>query len=81
MAKRKPAKDLVAGAMAKKRRNWFSTLSKEDQRYIRQIVSAMRDTPGAKVYVVAGKMEEELGYPVSRETIVRTLRELLNEKT
>jgi len=80
MAKRKPAKDLVAGAATKKRHNWFSTLPKGDQHYIRQIVAAMRDTPGARIYVVAGKLDEEFGYPVSKETIVRTLKELLNEK-
>jgi len=80
MAKRKPAKNLVEDAATRKRRSWFSTLPKDEQRYIREVASAMRDTPGAKLYVVAGKLWEELNYPVAKETIVRTLRELLNEK-
>jgi hypothetical protein len=78
--KRLAAEKLVALAVPTRPRKWLDTLSQPDLKYLHVVARAAYNLPGISIYVLATRLKEELSAAVSINTIVRTLKELMNEK-
>lgn len=76
MAKRNMrASELVEAAG--KRRNWFDSLNSNDRKYVRDVVKAMQNHPGAPIYAVALRLKEELKLTPTRDNVAMKLKELI----
>jgi hypothetical protein len=80
MKPRKTAGELVQSSIPSniKRKTWLETLSQEDQAYVRAVVCYMKCTPGVAPYLVADAIIAELHLATSRNTIAKTLKDMLN---
>jgi len=70
-------KDLVDGTLPKPRPTWYEKLSAEHRKYVLDVVSVMLQSPGVSTYRVAEAIKEELSLVTHKNTIVRTLQEML----
>lgn len=81
MKNRKPPSELVRDSSIAARLTWFTRLKKDEQNYIREVASEMRNCPDAAPYLVAEAIRAELLLSTSKGTVARTLKELMDEKT
>lgn len=61
------------------KRSWIKKLPEDDRKYIEAIIEAMHDNPRASVLAVAGGLKRELQLDLHINSIVRTLKEMLND--
>ncbi len=57
--------------------SWSNQLNTSDKCYLRGIVIAMKETPGASHYIVARNLKKELDLSIGIGTIAKTLKELI----
>ena len=82
MMYRTPSKLISDLAMTRREHTWLSKLSKAHQQYIREVVCEMRKNPSVPATAVADVLVAELDVGVSRTTVTRTLRWMVqNEKS
>jgi hypothetical protein len=75
---RRSVAELIAGIEPNSTgRSWFDCLNAEDQQYVRDVVREMVCTPGIALLPVAKSLVTELKLARNPETVVRTLKELM----
>jgi len=79
MSKRRSASMLVANSVPTPKGTWFDKLCSVDRTYVQDIVTEMKATVDVAPYLVAEAVRVELSLSTSKDTIARTLKELMNE--
>jgi hypothetical protein len=80
MKKRTDPNDLVKSVQYNRNPSWWDKLPDEDKEYVRSVVEAMRASPGSQPYLVAQALIKELSLARSAVSVVKVIKELLNEE-
>lgn len=80
--KTRSAAALVASATKRRScRTWLDRLTERQRKYVGEVVRILRETPSVERYPVADALIAELGVQAHRNTVARTLKEMIHAQT